>query len=115
MRTGDQPATHGGQPDSTERSEVRGETQIIHLPGYGTRRGNISSSINGTLFTQTQLRSSFSGDGLQDLTLFFKAMFLGYFRQHLTGSKDRPLSGYSFFIGPASAIKKAFDIFMLKK
>lgn len=93
----------GGVAGDTPIGEIRLKTQLIHLPGYGRRRGDISSWINSTLFTQMQVRSSFSADGLQDLTIFFKAMFLGYFRQHLTGPRDGPLSGYSLFIGLASA------------
>jgi hypothetical protein len=92
-----------GKAGDTSIGELNVETQLIQLPGYGARRGDISAWLNSTFFTQMQIRSSFAADGLQDFTLFFKAMFLGYFRQHLTGPKDGPWRGYSFFIGPGLA------------
>lgn len=83
--------------------EIGIETRVIHLPGYGTRAGEVSAFVNGTVLTQMRLRTSFGGDGLQDLSLFMKVMFLGYFYQHLTGTQNGTLNGYSFFVGPASA------------
>lgn len=84
-------------------SEIGLETQIISLPGYGTRQGDVSSYANGTIFTQMRVGATFGKVGLQDISLFMKAMFLGYFRQSLTPAPDLTVNGYSFFIGPASA------------
>lgn len=83
-------------------AEIGVDTQIIGLPGYGTRAGEVSTFIDETVFTHLNVRASFGEDGLQDVSLFTKVMFLGYFRQHLTRLSNGTLSGYSMFIGPAS-------------
>lgn len=94
-----------GTADHNVIGELGLESQIIALPGYGTREGDVSSFLNGTLFTQMRLRTSFSGTGLQDLSLLMKVMFMGYFRQHLTRMQGGALNGYSLFIGPTSAFE----------
>jgi hypothetical protein len=92
-----------GVADDTFIAAVGVDTQIIHLPGYGTRLGTVSAFIDETVFTQMGAHASFGEDGVQDLSLFMKAMLLGHFHQHLTRSPDGTLSGYSVFIGPATA------------
>ena len=92
-----------GMAGDTPIGEFHAETQLIHLPGYGARRGDVSAWLNGVLFTQMQFRSSFAESGVQDLSLFFKAMFLGYFRQRLGGPEEGTWRGFSVVIGPASA------------
>jgi Domain of unknown function (DUF3943) len=92
-----------GVAGDTMIGEIGVESQIIHLPGYGTRPGKVSAAINDTMFTQLRVSSSFSASGLQDVSVFLKVMLFGYFHQHLTRMPNDMLSGYSLLIGPVTA------------
>jgi hypothetical protein len=52
------------------------ESQIIHLPGYGTQAGEVSSFLTRTVFTQLHFSSSFNAGGLQDLSVIINALLL---------------------------------------
>jgi Domain of unknown function (DUF3943) len=92
-----------GVAGDTFIAEIGIESQIIHLPGYGTRPGKVSAYIGAPVFTQLRFHSSINADGFQDVSLFMKAMLLGYFRQHLTPLQNGMVSGYSLIIGPVTA------------
>ena len=76
------------------------ESQIIHLPGYGTQAGEVSSFLTRTMFTQLHFSSSFNAGGLQDLSVFINALLLGYYHQKLSRDADGALRGTSFILGP---------------
>ena len=92
-----------GVAGDTMIGEIGVESQIIHLPGYGTRPGQVSGFIDDTMFTQLRVGASFSASGLQDVSVFLKVMLFGYFHQHLTRMQNDMLSGYSLLIGPVTA------------
>ncbi|MCP5049751.1 MAG: DUF3943 domain-containing protein [bacterium] len=84
------------------------ETELILLPEYGAPEA-VARVANEIMSTQFDLGITTGSGGVYELSAFAKAAFFGYFAQNIrsTGDKTRDRSGYSFFIGAASA----FDLF----
>ena len=94
---GTQHHSHAGQSVS-----IGFETEIINIPIYG-KPGKAARLLWDGNFTQSSLKAVIDAEGLLEFQFFAKAALFGYYKQNTSEDARGSLSGYSFFIGAASA------------
>jgi hypothetical protein len=96
------------------------ESELITIPEYGSP-GTVARNVGGTVSTQLNLNASLYNTGVYELNIFARSVLFGYFSQKIQsdlpirdtdGGEGHPITpyasgddrtGYSFFIGAASA------------
>ena len=73
-------------------------TQIIHIPEFG-KPGQISQKKSDTLFSELYFDFSEGDTGMEEINLFSRTVFFGYFKQNI----DQQQRGYAYYFGLGSA------------
>ena len=80
--------------------------KLYLLPHYGTE-SNVDTFVKDTALVQLSLETLFTGESIDSLRVFFKTVWAAYHRQNIAKGPAGQLTGYSFFVGPASAFEYA--------
>jgi len=79
------------------------ETQILNQTTYD-KEGKTTEVFRDTLYSKIKSRFTMSPDEVQELEVMTKAVLAGYYKQNTKLDEKSKLSGYSFFIGPATGV-----------
>jgi hypothetical protein len=83
------------------------ETRLVNIPGYH-QPGQVSRLLTDGNFSTFLVQTTFGPDGLRDILFFTKAVLAGYCTQHIARDDDY-LTGYSAFLGVATAFEYSFE------
>jgi hypothetical protein len=84
------------------RANLGIQLQLITIPEYG-RPGEFSEFRNDTLSSDLFFDISFSSREMEEFNAATKATLFGYWRQRISETPEKGLSGYSLSLGASSA------------